>query len=43
MRRRGLYRQYPYLFNYIVLQILIVPIMVVLQFDYSVYYYAYWI
>jgi hypothetical protein len=44
MRRRGLYRQYPYFVNYIALQILIVPVMFVLQrVDYFAYYYAYWI
>ncbi len=43
MRRRGLYRQYPYFVNYIALQVLIVPIMLVLQFNYSAYYYAYYV
>ncbi len=44
MRRRGLHRQYPYLFKYILLQILIEPILFVLpRVDYFAYYYAYWI
>jgi len=40
--RRGLHRDYPYFFNYTVLQVISVPILYVLNLQsYTVYYYAY--
>jgi hypothetical protein len=41
MYRRGFYRQYPWFFNYIVFQTLSAPILVVIWFQSSEYYYAY--
>ncbi len=44
MYRRGLHRDYPYFFNYIVLQVLCEPILfVILRFSYTVYYWGYWV
>lgn len=44
MYRRGLHRDYPYFFNYTVLQVLSEPILFVVQkHSYATYYYSYWI
>ncbi|MGA3318417.1 MAG: hypothetical protein ABSC64_18515 [Candidatus Korobacteraceae bacterium] len=44
MYRRGLHREYPYFFNYTVLQILSGPILVLLQrHSYSMYYWGYYV
>jgi hypothetical protein len=44
MYRRGLHRDYPYFFNYTVLQVLSEPILFVVQkHSYPVYYWGYWI
>jgi hypothetical protein len=43
MYRRGLHRDYPYFFNYTVLQVLSEPILFVVQkHSYPVYYWGYW-
>jgi hypothetical protein len=44
MYRRGLHRDYPYFFNYTVLQVLSEPILFVLQkYSYPTYYWSYWV
>lgn len=44
MYRRGLHRDYPYFFNYTVLQVLSEPILFVLQkYSYATYYWSYWV
>jgi len=44
MYRRGLHREYPYFFNYIVLQVLNEPILFVIQrHSYNMYYWAYYV
>jgi hypothetical protein len=44
MYRRGLHRDYPYFFNYTLLQVLSEPILFVVQrHSYSVYYWGYWV
>lgn len=45
MFRRGLHREYPFFFNYTLLQVISVPVLAILmyQFSYSVYYYAYYV
>jgi hypothetical protein len=44
MYRRGLHRDYPYFFNYTVLQVLIEPILFVMQkYSYATYYWSYWV
>ncbi len=43
MFRRGLYRKYPYFFNYTILQVVSVPLLFWLNLrSYTVYYYAYY-
>ena len=43
MYRRGLHREYPYFFNYIILQAASEPILAVLMKSYTFYYWGYWI
>lgn len=44
LTRRGLYRDYPYFFNYTILQVISDPILAIIhQQSYTVYYYAYYI
>ncbi len=44
MYRRGLHRDYPYFFNYTVLQVLTEPILFVVQkHSYATYYWLYWV
>ncbi|MDR3748685.1 MAG: hypothetical protein P4M04_11095 [Acidobacteriota bacterium] len=44
MYRRGLHREYPYFFNYIILQAVSEPILaVLLKSSYAFYYWGYWI
>jgi hypothetical protein len=44
MNRRGLHRDYPYFFNYTVLQVVSEPILFVVQrHSYAIYYWAYWV
>ena len=44
MYRRGLHREYPYFFNYTVLQVLSEPILFVIQrHSYSMYYWGYYV
>ena len=44
MYRRGLHRDYPYFFNYTLLQVLSEPILFVVQrHSYSLYYWGYWV
>src|SRR5271157_3618688 len=44
MYRRGLQRDYPYFFNYIILSVLSEPILFVIQRQsYTLYYYGYWV
>ena len=44
MYRRGLHRDYPYFFNYTVLQVLSEPILFVVQkHSYATYYWSYWV
>jgi hypothetical protein len=44
MYRRGLHRDYPYFFNYTVLQVLSEPILFVVQrHSYAMYYWGYWV
>jgi hypothetical protein len=44
MYRRGLLRDYPYFFNYTILQVLGEPILFVMQrHSYTLYYYSYWV
>src|SRR5215471_19483649 len=44
MFRRGLHKEYPFFFNYTVLQVISVPVLAILMFEsYTVYYYAYWV
>jgi hypothetical protein len=43
MYRRGLHREYPYFFNYTVLQVISEPVLVVVQrHSYTLYYWGYW-
>jgi hypothetical protein len=43
MYKRGLQRDYPYFFNYTILQVLSDPILFVMQrYSYTLYYYSYW-
>jgi hypothetical protein len=42
--RRGLHRDYPFFFNYTILQVISEPVLAVLhQISYSAYYYGYWV
>src|SRR5580658_3702347 len=42
--RRGLHRDYPFFFNYTILQVISVPILAIVNpYSYKVYYYAYYI
>ena len=44
MYRRGLHRDFPYFFNYTVLQVLSEPILFTIQrHSYTVYYWSYWV
>jgi hypothetical protein len=44
MFRRGLHREYPFFFNYTVLQVISVPVLATLFYkSYAVYYYAYYV
>jgi hypothetical protein len=44
MFRRGLHRDYPFFFNYTVLQVISVPIFAIVNvYSYKIYYYAYWL
>lgn len=45
MYRRGLVRDYPYFFNYTILQVFSVPILFVIdkQLSYALYFYSYWV
>jgi hypothetical protein len=44
MFRRGLHKEYPFFFNYTILQVVSVPILAVLMYrSYAVYYYAYYV
>ncbi len=44
MFRRGLHRDYPFFFNYTILQVISVPILAIVNpYSYKVYYYAYYI
>ena len=44
MFRRGLHREYPFFFNYTILQVVSVPVLAFLMYEsYTVYYYAYWV
>lgn len=45
MLKRGLYRDYPYFFNYTILAVITEPILFIIhaRFTYSVYFYAYYI
>jgi hypothetical protein len=44
MFRRGLHREYPFFFNYTVLQVISVPVLAILFYkSYAVYYYAYYV
>ena len=44
MYRRGLHREYPYFFNYTLLQVVSEPILFVIQrHSYSLYYWGYWV
>jgi hypothetical protein len=44
MFRRGLHREYPFFFNYTLLQVISVPVLAGLFYrSYAVYYYAYWV
>jgi hypothetical protein len=44
MYRRGLHRDYPYFFNYTVLQVVSEPILFVVQrHSYTLYYWGYWV
>lgn len=44
MYRRGLHDEYPYFFNYTILQVASEPILFVMQrTSYSLYYYGYWV
>lgn len=44
MFRRGLQKEYPFFFNYTILQVVSVPILAILFYkSYTVYYYAYWV
>src|SRR5271169_774609 len=44
MYRRGLHREYPYFFNYTILQVVNEPILLVLmKSSYTLYYWGYWI
>ena len=44
MNRRGLHRDYPYFFNYTILQVVSEPILFVVQrHSYAIYYWAYWV
>ena len=44
MYRRGLHRDYPYFFNYTILQVLSEPILFVIQrHSYTMYYWGYWV
>jgi hypothetical protein len=44
MYRRGLQREYPYFFNYTILQVVGEPILFVMhRHSYTVYYYSYWV
>lgn len=43
MYRRGLHRDYPYFFNYTILQVVSEPILFVIQrYSYDMYYWGYW-
>src|ERR1035437_7801940 len=43
MYRRGLHRDYPYFFNYTVLQVVSEPTLFVIQrYSYNMYYWGYW-
>lgn len=44
MFRRGLQREYPFFFNYTLLQVISVPVLAILMYrSYSLYYYAYYV
>ena len=44
MIKRGLHRDYPYFFNYTILQVVGVPVLyIILTRSYSVYFYAYYV
>jgi hypothetical protein len=43
MYRRGLYRDYPYFFNYTILQIVSFVILFAIKNVYSLYFYGYWV
>jgi hypothetical protein len=44
MFRRGLHRDYPFFFNYTILQVISVPVLAIVNpYSYKVYYYAYYI
>jgi hypothetical protein len=44
MFRRGLHRDYPFFFNYTILQVVSVPILAIVNpYSYKVYYYAYYV
>jgi hypothetical protein len=44
MFRRGLHRDYPFFFNYTILQVISVPILAIVNpYSYKVYYYAYYV
>jgi hypothetical protein len=44
MFRRGLHKEYPFFFNYTILQVVSVPVLAILMYkSYAVYYYAYWV
>jgi hypothetical protein len=42
MYRRGLHREFPYFFNYTILQILGDPVLFALRGSYALYYWAFW-
>ena len=41
--RRGLHKEYPYFFNYTLLQVLSVAFLLAVQHSQSLYYYGYWV
>ncbi|HUI85011.1 MAG TPA: hypothetical protein VL240_12350 [Candidatus Binatia bacterium] len=44
MFRRGLHRDYPYFFNYTILQVVSVPVLAIFRiWSYNAYFYSYWV
>jgi hypothetical protein len=44
MLRRGLQREYPFFFNYTILEVISAPVLFITNIEsYTVYYYAYWV